>query len=162
MKDVIKSIFEKYGVDSIRPAIIVFGDVASARLNFQQEGMDLNDLKQRIENLPRNTGTPDLNQALSLAKTLFARARAHAKKVIVVISDDRSDSKSWEITTKARELEEEEIEVVSVGVAGEVDPQQLKAATPHKNNVIVATKDDDVADLADKIVNIMLKSKSLA
>lgn len=162
MKDVIKSIFEKYGVDSIRPAIIVFGDVASARLNIQQEGMDLNDLKQRIENLPRNTGTPDLNQALSLAKTLFARARAHAKKVIVVISDDRSDSKSWEITTKARELEEEEIEVVSVGVAGEVDPQQLKAATPHKNNVIVATKDGDVADLADKIVNIMLKSKSLA
>ena len=159
MKQVIKFIFEKHGVDSIRPAIIVFGDVASVRLNFNETITDLNDLKQRIDNLTPNSGTPDLDQALSLAKTVFAGARPHAKKVLVIICDDRSDSKPWKIKNNARELEEEEIEVIPVGIGREVNLPQLKVTTPDKENVIVANKDDDINDLADRIVDIMLKSK---
>ena len=159
MKQVIKSIFEKHGVDSIRPAIIVFGDVASVRLNFDEKITDLNDLKQLIDNLTPNSGTPDLDEALSLAKTVFAEARPHAKKVLVIICDDRSDSKPWEIKSNARELEEEEIEVIPVGIGVEVYLPQLRVTTPDKENVIEASKDDDVDDLADKIVDLMLKSK---
>ena len=157
MKKVIKSIFEKHGVDSIRPAIIVFGDVASVRLNFDDNGTDLNDLKQLIDNLPQYRGTPDLDEAMSLAKTVFIRARPHAKKVLVIICDNRSDSKSWEIKKSARELEDEEVDVVPVGIGIEVD--QLKDTTLYKKNVIAANKGDDVDVLADKIVNVMLRSK---
>ena len=159
MREVIKSIFEKHGVDSIRPAIIVFGDEAYVRLNFDEDVTDLNVLKQRIDNLPRNRGTPDLVKALSLAKTVFAGVRPNARKVLVIISDNRSDSKSWKIRSNARELEEEEIEVIPVGIGAEVDLPQLKDTTPHKANLIPASKDDDVDDLGDKILDIMLKSK---
>ena len=159
MKDVIKSIFEKHGVDSIRPAIIVFGDKASVSLNFDEGVTDVNDLKQLIDNLPQNRGTPDLEGTLSLAKTVFAGARPHAKKVLVIIYDAKSDSKSWEIKIKTSELEEKEIEVVPVGIGVEVDIPQLKDTTSYKKNVIVANKDDDIDELADKIVEIMLKSK---
>ncbi len=159
MKEVIKAIFEKHGVDSIRPAIIVFGDSSSVRLSFDEEITDLDELKRRIDNLPQNTGTPDLDAALLQAKGVFAGARPNAKKVLVIIVDDTSDSKPWEIKAKARELEEEQIEVVPVGIGNEVDLEQLENTTPYKDNLITADKDDDTDDIADEIVEKILRSK---
>ena len=158
MKEIIKSIFEKHGVGSIRPAVIVYGDMASVRLNFDEVITDLNDLRKRIDNLIRNSGTPDLTEAMSLAKVVFVGARPHVKKVLVIITDDQSDSK--EIKMKARELEEDEIEVVSVGIGAEVNIPQLKETTFYRENVIATNNTGDNTDeLTDRILEIMLKSK---
>ena len=159
MKEVIRKIFEKHGVDSMRPAIIVFGDAVSVRLSFDEEVIELDELKERIDNLPRNTGTPDLDAALLEANRLLAGARPNAKKVLVIISDDTSDSRTWEIRAKARELEEEEIEVVAVGIGNEANLKQLEHTTPHKDNLITAEKDSDTDDLADEILEKILRSK---
>lgn len=159
IKEVIKSIFEKHGVESIRPAIIVFGDTASVRLTFAEEITELDELKQLIDNLPQNTGTPDLDAAMLLAKEVFAGARPNAKKVLVIICDDTSNSETWEIRVKARELEEEEIEVVPVGFGNEVDHKQLENTTPYKDNLITADKDDDTDVIAEEIVEKILRSK---
>jgi len=159
MKEVIKTIFEKHGVDSMRPAIIVFGDAVSVRLSFEEKVTELDDLKERIDNLPRNTGMPDLDAALVEDHGLLAGARPNAKKVLVIISDDSSDSDRWEIIANARELEEEEIEVVPVGMGKEVDLKQLEHTTPHKDNLITADKDDDTDDLAEEILEKILRSK---
>lgn len=158
MKEVIKSIFEKYGVDSLRPAVIVFGDTVSVRMNFQ-DSLEQDALKRLVQGLRPNRGTPDLEKALAEAKTLFSGARPHAKKVLVIISDDQSDSKSWKIKHSSQELEEDEVDVIPVGVGNEVDIQQLKDTTPQKKNAVLANKDDDVGDLADKIVDIMRESE---
>lgn len=159
MKKVIKTIFEKHGVDSMRPAIIVFGDAVSVRLSFDEEFTELDELKERIDNLPRNTGTPDLDAALVEANRLLAGARPNAKKVLVIISDDTSDSRPWEIRANARELEEGEIEVVPVGMGNEVDLNQLEHTTPHKDNLITADREDDTDDLAEEILEKILRSK---
>ena len=159
VKDVIKTIFEKHGVDSMRVAIIVFGDAVSVRLSFDEEVTELDELKERIDNLPRNTGTPDLNAALVEGNRLLAGARPNAKKVLVIISDDTSDSSPWVIRANARELEEEEIEVVPVGMGNEVDLKQLEHTTPHKDNLITADKKDDTDDLADEILQKILRSE---
>lgn len=159
MKDVIKTIFEKHGVDSMRVAIIVFGDAVSVRLSFDEEVTELDELKERIDNLPRNTGTPDLNAALVEGNRLLAGARLNAKKVLVIISDDTSDSSPWEIRANARELEQEEIEVVPVGMGNEVDLKQLEHTTPHKDNLITADTEDDTDDLADEILQKILRSE---
>ena len=156
MKNVIKNIFEKHG--SMRLAVIVFGDAVSVRLSFDEEVTELDELKERIDNLPRNTGTPDLNAVLVEANRLLAEARPNAKKVLVIISDDTSDSKPWEISSNARGLEEEEIEVVPVGMGNEVDLKQLEHTTPHKDNLITAKKEDDTDDLADEILQKILRS----
>jgi len=159
MKEVIKTIFEKHGVDSMRPAIIVFGDAVSVRLSFEEKVTELDELKERIDNLPRNTGIPDLDAALGEAYRLLVGARPNAKKVLVIISDDTSDSERWEIRANATELEEEEIEVVPVGMGNEVDLKQLEHTTPHKDNLITADKDDDTDDLAKEILEKILRSK---
>lgn len=159
MKKVIKIIFEKHGVDNMRPAIIVFGDVVSVRLSFDEKISELDELKERIDNLPRNTGTPDLDAALVEANRLFAGARLNAKKVLVIISDDASDNRPWEIRARAGKLEEEEIEVVPVGIGNEADLRQLEHTTPHKDNLITADKDDDTDDVADEILEKILRSK---
>ena len=159
MKEVIKTIFEKHGVDSMRSAIIVFGDAVSVRLSFEEKVTELDDLKERIDNLPRNTGIPDLDAALVEAHRLLAGARPNAKKVLVIISDDSSDTDRWEIRANARELEEEEIEVVPVGMGNEVDLKQLEHTTPHKDNLITADKDNDTDDLAEEILEKILRSK---
>lgn len=159
IKEVIKTIFEKHGVDSMRPAIIVFGDAVSVRLSFDEKITELDELKERIDNLPQNTGTPDLDAALLEANRLFAGARLNSKKVLVIISDDSSDSRPWEIRAKARELEEEEIGVVPVGLGNEADLKQLEHTTPYKDNLITADKDDDTDDIADEILEKILRSK---
>ena len=162
MKGVMKSIFDQLGVESIRPAIIVYGDSASVRLRFDEEITDIDELKRRIDNLPRNTGTPDLNAALKMAQVVFAGSRPNAKKVLVIITDDKSDSKPWVITAGARQLEEEGIEVVAVGIGSEVDRKQLETTTPYKDNIITADKDDNTKDIANKIVVIILRSEWLS
>lgn len=159
MKEVIKIIFERHGVDSIRPAIIVFGDAVSVRLSFDEKISELDELKERIDNLPRNTGTPDLDAALVEANRLFAGARLNAKKVLVIISDDASDNRPWEIRARAGKLEEEEIEVVPVGIGNKADLKQLEHTTPHKDNLITADKDDDTDDVANEILEKILRSK---
>ena len=159
MKEVIKIIFERHGVDSIRPAIIVFGDAVSVRLSFNEKISELDELKERIDNLPRNTGTPDLDAVLVEANRLFAGARLNAKKVLVIISDDASDNRPWEIRARAGKLEEEEIEVVPVGIGNKADLKQLEHTTPHKDNLITADKDDDTYDVADEILEKILRSK---
>lgn len=159
MKGVMKSIFDQLGVESIRPAIIVYGDRASLRLRFDEEITDIVQLKRRIDNLPQNKGTPDLDKALKMAQVVFAGARPNAKKVLVIITDDKSDSKPWVIMAGGRELEEEGIEVVAVGIGNEVDRKQLKTTTPHKDNVITVDKDDNTEDIANKIVAIIIRSK---
>lgn len=159
MKEVIKIIFERHGVDSIRPAIIVFGDAVSVRLSFDEKISELDGLKERIDNLPRNTGTPDLDAALVEANRLFAGARLNAKKVLVIISDGASDNRPWEIRARAGKLEEEEIEVVPVGIGNKADLKQLEHTTPHKDNLITADKDDDTDDVANEILEKILRSK---
>ena len=159
MKEVIKIIFERHGVDSIRPGIIVFGDAVSVRLSFDEKISELDELRERIDNLPRNTGTPDLDAVLVEANRLFAGARLNAKKVLVIISDDASDNRPWEIRARAGKLEEEEIEVVPVGIGNKADLKQLEHTTPHKDNLITADKDDDTDDVADEILEKILRSK---
>ena len=159
MKEVIKIIFERHGVDSIRPAIIVFGDAVSVRLSFDEKISELDELRERIDNLPRNTGTPDLDAVLVEANRLFAGARLNAKKVLVIISDDASDNRPWEIRARAGKLEEEEIEVVPVGIGNKADLKQLEHTTPHKDNLITADKDDDTDDVADEILEKILRRK---
>ena len=157
MKEVIKSIFAKHGVNKIRPAIVVYADTASVRLNFDEDVTELEKLIQRIDNIPQSTGTPDLEGALQLAKSLFSGARPEAKKILVIITDSRSDSSPEAIKEQAHELEGEDVVVIPVGMGAQVDPSELKNTTPHKNNVILAKKTDDADDVANKILEKALE-----
>lgn len=121
MKDVIKIIFEKYGVDSMWVVIIVFGDVVFVRLSFDEEVIELDELKECIDNLLWNIGILDLNVVLVEGNRFFVGVCLNVKKVLVIIFDDILDSGFWEIRVNVREFEEEEIEVVFVGMGNEVD-----------------------------------------
>lgn len=121
MKDVIKIIFEKYGVDSMWVVIIVFGDVVFVRLSFDEEVIELDELKECIDNLLWNIGILDLNVVLVEGNRFFVGVCLNVKKVLVIIFDDILDSSFWVIRVNVREFEEEEIEVVFVGMGNEVD-----------------------------------------
>lgn len=105
MKDVIKIIFEKYGVDSMWVVIIVFGDVVFVRLSFDEEVIELDELKECIDNLLWNIGILDLNVVLVEGNRFFVGVCLNVKKVLVIIFDDMLDSSFWEIRVNVREFE---------------------------------------------------------
>lgn len=66
MKGVMKFIFDKFGVESIWLVIIVYGDSVFVWLCFDEEIIDIDELKWCIDNLLWNIGILDLNVVLKM------------------------------------------------------------------------------------------------
>ena len=73
-------------------------------------------------------------------------------KVIVVITDDRSNSTAEEIRAAAKPLEDKAIHVIAVGIGKTPDVTQLEKMTQKKDDVIKAPKDVDPAELGNRIM----------
>ena len=73
-------------------------------------------------------------------------------KVIVVITDDHSNSTAEEIRAAAKPLEDKAIHVIAVGIGKTPDVTQLEKMTQKKDDVIKAPKDVDPAELGNRIM----------
>lgn len=92
LKDAVTSIVDKYGKDKVKYAVIVFGANAETRLNFGDLSVDLDGLKNNINNMKRPLGQPNLRKALIEADLVFKRERPreNVRRVLVVAMDKKS------------------------------------------------------------------------
>lgn len=156
MKDTITSILDTYSMDLLRVGVVVFGRDAEAAISIQ-DNLD-NSMQTAVGRLLAEFGVPDVKSALTVARRVFQTSgRPDARKVIVVISDRRSDSSQEDIKTEVDRLTEEEIVLISVVSGKDADPNELKEFTPHK--VTKTTTDEDPKELAKKIIVLVLKGK---
>ena len=154
MKNIIKYIVDTYGLVSIRYGVIMFGESATTFMSFSQTFPDKMALTTVLDSYPPLRGEPDLRKALEEAKSLFeqATARPGAKKVLAVIMDNKSINNCSLIEEAARVLEDEDVQVVPVGVGPNVEEEELESMTSNKQNVIKTEKDGDPSSVGKEII----------
>lgn len=130
MRETVKHVIDMYGTDKIRYGLLVFGSSTSSKILFSDTYPD-KDLKRVLDNVRPTTGDPDIGKALRTAKKLFedAPSRPNAKKVLVVIVDNKSVNGLEELKIVSRPLHDYGIKVrLNVG---HDDTLALLRSSPH-------------------------------
>lgn len=71
MKETISYIIDTYGTKKIHYSVLVYGDVVTKEISFEDTSPSAEELKTAIDKLPASTGTPDLAKALEEAVKMF-------------------------------------------------------------------------------------------
>ena len=162
VKDTIKSVIDRYGKSDIRYSFIIFGNEPSERVRFtESERYTIEILKDRVDRLARISGAA-LDKALDKAKKMFEdTARQDAKKVLVVIMDQKQSGDRDKAKGKAGELKNAGVKVVPVVLGEEASEEELEEITRNKNNLVEMETDENPDKAAEKIMIKVLEGKRL-
>lgn len=139
MKDVIDEIVEMFGQERIHYSLIVYGSVPDVKIQFN-DNFPTDELLKALKSLDRASGSA-LAPTLQKAQEIFNKySRPGVRKILVVITDTKSDSGENELREKASLLEQGKIKVIPVGLGDDTDDAELEILTPRKKDVI--TKPD--------------------
>lgn len=161
MQEVIKTFIDKYGSHRIAYSVLTFGSTPTIRVRFSDSANSDEVLKQSVENIPQNPGTASLTKALEGAEDLFKvsnGARDDAVKVLVVITDKKSDSLAHDVKKAAEILDEKDIRVTGIALGEEVDGE-LVDVTDIEGDVINTTDSSSPGKIADEVMKRLLDSK---
>ena len=159
MKRTIKLIITRYGIDKIHHSFIVFGSVATTKIDFGKTFPTKEALKQALDKIPKEDGGPALDKALEEAKVLFesGNVRPNAKKVLVIVMDKASNIPEATLVKKIRPLEDIGVLVISVGIGSEVKSAEFNIISPNPKDVIVVPKNEVHTELAVRIMERVLR-----
>lgn len=155
MQDVIKSVVDNYPTSNIFYSVLSFGDPPVVHINFEDQLSD-EDGKRAIDSITKTTGIASLDKALETARGLFNSAstkRPTAKNILVVMVDDKSDSKLDDVKASSRLLQGDGVKVIVVGVGDDVDKPEIDVVTP--TTILTNTTDnpDSVAVVIIKYID---------
>lgn len=155
MKDIIKSIADKYGTDKIHYGLITFDTEASIEISFSGEIDSAEALKSLIDVIPTATGGPAIDKALEAAKTLFGGegVRYDAQKVLVLMVDKKSSGDDEATMKTAMELKESGVNIITVAVGVETDHNNLKNISSTPDNVVNSTTTENPDEVGKKIID---------
>ena len=153
MKNILKSIVEKYGSSKIRYSVIVYGDNPSVKMRFSDIFTTDKNLMSFLDMIPRTSGLPSLQRVLVQAKRIFDESpRENARKALVIISDKKSGSRPENVREKAHILEEAGIKVIPVAFGNSADITELVLTTADNSSLIITKKADEPRETAEKIL----------
>lgn len=159
MKDIIDWVLNKYGVGKIQYGVVVFGNTPSVKVRFTQPVSE-EKLKTILQNTARNTGGANLEKALDEVQRLFdSSPRPDAKRVLVLVTDKRSDSSLEDVKTSAESLWRSRIKVIPVAFGQEAAPDEVNVTTSDKDNLIDVMNTDNPDDVAKDIMEKVLEGQ---
>jgi len=160
MKEVIYSIIDEYGSSKIHYGFVVFGSGSAIVNAFDDKQITDLQLKSTIVSTRKLAGPVQLDNLLAKAKGMFdSHSHSKAKKVLVVMLDNKAVTSPKDIKEKAKDLLDKNVKVIPVAIGNDADPQQLQKTTDDEGNVI---KDKDISDpekLGNKIMEKALKGR---
>ena len=155
MKAVVKAVVDKYGITKIKYGLIVFGTTPVSSKNFGESFPTPEAMKNFINVIRRSNGQPNLAMALEEGRRLFdlAPKRPNARRVLVVIMDNKSINKLEELERAYKPLQDKNIRVIAVSVGQDVDTKEMEQISGDKDRVIQVNKDEKPESLVDKIIS---------
>lgn len=161
MKDIIETMIDKYGTSRLQYAVITFGNVPRTAISFNGASRGDEALKRLVNSIRKSSGGR-LDKALEEAKLLFeARGRPNAKRVVVVITDKKSESSAESVKNQGKVLENNNIKVVPVLLGKESDANELRKTTPNKENLVPVDEGDDPVVTAEIILRKAIEGNLL-
>lgn len=164
MRNTIKHLIDKYGVDKIHYSVVVYGDSVIRVVNFNNTfPPSASDLKEAIDAQPPLSGPPVLTDALQEAVRVFneTEVRPNAKKVLVVMADENSGANANSLSAAVKPVEDLGVLVLSVKVGSGVDRNELSVISPNSKDVISAGLNGNPAVVAEQIMDRILRRKIL-
>jgi len=159
MKDIIDWVINKYGVGTIQYGVVVFGNTPSVKVTFTQPVND-DQLKTILQNAAKNRAGSNLERALDEVQRLFdSSPRPDAKRVLVLVTDKRSDSSLEDVKTSAESLWSSRIKVVPVAFGREAAPNEVKVTTSDEDNLIDVKNTNNPDDVAKDIMEKVLEGQ---
>ena len=162
MQEVIKTFIAKYGSHRMAYSLLTFGSTPTIHIRFSDSASADDLLMMDVENIPQNVGAASLDKALEGARDFFKAsngARSDALKVLVVITDKKSDSLAQDVNKSAEILDEKDIRVIGVSLGNE-GKGELDGVTDVKDDVLNTTDSTSPAKIVEKIMERILDSKS--
>ena len=157
MKDIIDWVITKYGVGKIQFGVVVFGNTPTVVVSFTQPVND-EQLKNIIQNTTINREGSNLESALGEVRNLFQLSpRPDAKRVLVLVTDEQSDSSLEDVKDSAEGLWRSRIKIIPVAFGREADPDEIKVTTSEKDNLIDVPNTDNPDAVAEEIMEKVLE-----
>lgn len=164
MKSVVEKMLKRYEVGNVRYGLISFGAEPTTHITFDQSIKQKDSLARLISLIPRSTGGPDLDKAITEIERLFnsqgARARPKSKKVAVVIFDKKSVSNLDVIRSKSARLAEQGVFVIPVAVGNATDDSEMEGITDIPERIVKVKKTDSTDGITDKVDEQLKKALS--
>lgn len=162
MKNTIKHLIDKYGVDKIHYGLIVHGDSVIRVVNFNTTfPISASELKAAIDAQPPLSGGPVLTDGLEEAFRVFneTEVRPNAKKVLVAMTDANSSADANSLSAAVKPVEDIGVLVLSVAVGSAVDRNELSVISPNPLDVISASSNENPSVVAEHIMDRILRRK---
>ena len=150
-KEIIKETVEKFGLHRVRYSLITFGATPDVKIRFDSVFDSEEQLGKYVDTIQKAFGVAALDKALEEARYLFALAedaRPNATKVLVVITDKKSDSTEEDVQVAAKKLMDDGVRVIAIALGKETDsvsPEVIKPET-----------DSGPEEVVKKLVNTVL------
>lgn len=129
---------------------------------FKQKFSSDSQVKNIIENLPSRVGLSSrLDLALAEAKKLFSNgsgSRPHAKKVVVIYTDQDQTGDTAAATELSKVMEAEGIQIIVVVLDMVNPPPICEVVAPNKESVILII-DEGPKEVVDKIDKVLTEGK---
>lgn len=158
MKNIVKAVVDKYGTGKMRYGLIVFGNTASVKVRFNDYFPSKEEIKNFMETVPRSSGGPALANALDEANKLFGTSgRPNAKKVLVLMIDNKSVSTPKDVKKQAERIHEKKVLVIAVNVGDSADSSDVDNVVPVKDNIFTIDTNEEPKAIADEITSVIDK-----
>lgn len=162
-KDIIKDIVEKYGINKMHYSLGTLGSKLNIIVKFSQEVDSNAEFMALVDNIPAVKGEFDLAKSLEEASVMFTEengGRPNAKKILVVIIDNKSDSTGDEIEDAASLAKEAGVRVIPVGL-DKADQGELDKTTPVDEDLLTPSGDKTAEEIAKDIMDRALNGENI-
>ena len=132
-KEIIKKTVEAFGLSRVRYSLITFGATPVVKIRFNNVFASEEELGKIVDNVKKDEGAASLEKALEEPRYLFALAedtRPNAKRVVVVITDKKSDSTEASVRAASRKLRDDGVRVIAIVLGNEFDPVSPEVIKP--------------------------------
>lgn len=136
-KEIIKETVKTFGLHRVRYSLITYGATPDVKIRFDNVFDTEEELGELVDNVKKAFGDAALDKALEEARYLFALAedaRPKAMKVLVVITDKRSDSSEEEVQIASEKLEDDGVRVIAIVLGDESDPVTPEIIKPENES----------------------------
>ena len=160
MKAILTDIMQNYSTNMIHFAVVLYGNEPSVILRFSDGVTDPDRLVALISSTGNVPGGSALDKALQTAKQIFVEdeaVRPEARKILVVITDEKSSGDTEVSKGVAKDLIDHHVSVITVAVGNEVDHKELEELTPPDGKSMNTTSDKDPGKTGEEIIRIITK-----
>lgn len=143
---------------NVRYALIEYAENATLQANFDEykEKYDFKEFVDSVERIGEGLG---VDKALQNAAAVFVQSgRAHAKRVLILFTNAKSNARTQDLQQFSRNLQEAGVKIVVVAIGSDVSDEQLRSI---QGEAVVRTQPhDDVGIVVKSVASDVLASEA--